>query len=414
MGRAGRPAASSVRVVATGVLGGAVAGLILGRPSPTLAGRLAVDVVVTVVVAAALLASLRFGARRSGAWLALLTGVVGVTATATLVGDAAQRSGAWAEVTIAAVGLVAAAVLAWSGAAALIGPIRARRRWLALPVALVLLQLVVHPVLAGVLASARLPIPPTGRVPADVGLGYEDLRLVTADGVELAAWYVPASNGAAVVLLHGAGSTRASTLAHAEVLAGCGYGVLMVDARGHGDSEGLPMDLGWQADADVRAAVDALAARPDVEAIGLVGLSMGGEEALTAAAGDDRVSVVVAEGVGRRSAADAGATPAGWHGWLERTVVTLDMAVADALSTAHPPIPLREAVGRIAPRPVLLIAGRGEADQVEWYRSAAPDAVEVVSLPDTPHIGSLAADPAWWRDTACSHLDAAILQGPSG
>src|SRR5690606_21962320 len=157
---------------------------------------------------------------------------------------------------------------------------------------LVLAQLVVQPVLVGVIASARQPVPAAGRTPADLGLVHEDLSLVTEDGVALAAWYLPAADGAAVVLLHGAGATRAATLRHAQVLAGCGYGVLMLDARGHGDSAGLPMDLGWFGEQDVRAAVDALVAQPDVEAIGLVGLSMGGEQALTEAAGDPRVRVV--------------------------------------------------------------------------------------------------------------------------
>src|SRR5690606_12956850 len=101
---------------------------------------------------------------------------------------------------------------------------------------------------------------------------------------------------------HGAGTARVSTLANAEVLHGCGYGVLMVDARGRGDSGGLPMELGWFGEQDVRAGVDALAQR--YERIGLVGLSMGGEQALTAAAHDERVRVAVAAGVGVRTAAD--------------------------------------------------------------------------------------------------------------
>ena len=60
-----------------------------------------------------------------------------------------------------------------------------------------------------------------------------------------------------------------------------GYGVLLLDARGHGDSGGRAMDLGWFGDLDVTAAVDHLAARDDVDPdrIGAVGMSMGGEEA---------------------------------------------------------------------------------------------------------------------------------------
>lgn len=50
-----------------------------------------------------------------------------------------------------------------------------------------------------------------------------------ADGVRLSAWYVPSRNGAAVVLLPGAGSTRTAVLGQAAVLARHGYGALLTD-----------------------------------------------------------------------------------------------------------------------------------------------------------------------------------------
>ena len=150
--------------------------------------------------------------------------------------------------------------------------------------------------------------------------------------------------------------------------------------------------------------MDALADR--YEAIGLVGLSMGGEQALTEAAGDERVLAVVGEGVGLRTAADvAPGNP------LERFVTGIGTGIADLLSSASPPQPLRDAVGQIAPRPVLLVAGSGEERQVEWYRSVAPDWVSVEHLPQVPHTGALAHDPDWWRDTVCGALDAALVEG---
>ncbi|MCV2393651.1 alpha/beta fold hydrolase [Actinotalea sp. M2MS4P-6] len=412
--RAGRWSVEATLVL---LLGASGAGLVLSRPSPTLTTRVLVALVTTAVLVAVLITARRRGATRTAGWIALLTGVVGMTGTGALAGDALSRGNLWREVAVAGVGLMAGLVLVWSGGRTLLRRERRGSGWLVVParallgtvVVVVLAQFVVLPVLAGVMASARLPIEPTGRDPGDAALSYQDLTLTTSDGVDLAAWYVPSQNGAAVVLLHGAGSTRASTLPHAEVLAGCGFGVLLLDARGHGDSAGLPMELGWYGTEDVTAAIDALAAQPDVAAIGLLGLSMGGEAALTAAAGDERVRVVVAEGVGRRTAADALATRTGWHGWLEWTVTALDMGVADALSAAHPPVPLRDTVGAIAPRPVLLIAGSGEAEQVGWYRDAAPASVQVVSLPEVPHTGALSADPAGWRTMVCDELDDALL-----
>ena len=58
------------------------------------------------------------------------------------------------------------------------------------------------------------------------------------------------------------------------------------------------MDLGWWGEVDVPAAVTFLAAREEIDdaRIGVVGLSMGGEQAIGALAVDPRIRVVVAEG----------------------------------------------------------------------------------------------------------------------
>ena len=85
-------------------------------------------------------------------------------------------------------------------------------------------------------------------------------------------------------MLHGAGSTRSAVLGHAVVLARHGYSVLLFDARGHGRSAGRAMDFGWYGDEDVGGAVTFLAAQPGISTIAAVGMSMGGEEAIGAAA----------------------------------------------------------------------------------------------------------------------------------
>src|SRR5437588_593816 len=55
--------------------------------------------------------------------------------------------------------------------------------------------------------------------PADRGLAYQDATFTTSDGVRLSGWYIPSRNGAAIVALHGASSTRTSVLDQAAVLA---------------------------------------------------------------------------------------------------------------------------------------------------------------------------------------------------
>ena len=110
----------------------------------------------------------------------------------------------------------------------------------------------------------------------------------TADGVRLSAWYIPPRNGAAVVLLPGAGSTRTAVLGQAAVLARHGYGALLVDTRGHGRSGGHAMDFGWWGDRDIAAAVSFLDRQPGIRGgkVALLGESMGGEQALAAAGAD--------------------------------------------------------------------------------------------------------------------------------
>ena len=122
-------------------------------------------------------------------------------------------------------------------------------------------------------------------VPVDeLGVAHEDVTFRTSDGLTLRGWYIPSHNGAAIVDFPG----RLGTQAHARMLARHGYGVLLFDRRGEGRSEGGGNMLGWGGDKDIIAAVDWLKHRPDVDPdrIGGIGLSVGGELMLEAAAKD--------------------------------------------------------------------------------------------------------------------------------
>ena len=57
------------------------------------------------------------------------------------------------------------------------------------------------------------------RTPAYLALPFAEAAFTTADGVPLSGWYIPATNGAAVAVLHGSGSTRSGVLDQAAVLA---------------------------------------------------------------------------------------------------------------------------------------------------------------------------------------------------
>jgi len=310
--------------------------------------------------------------------------------------------------------LVGAAVVAF-GVAELARSTRGWRRWLAPPVALVITAVLVYTLAIPLAATSPPRVAVGDRTPADVGLGYAEVRMPSREGEVLAGWYLPSRNGAAVVLRHGSGSSRSSVLPQAEVLASHGYGVLMTDARGQGASTGRAMAWGWHGDDDVDAAVTLLSRTPGVEPsrIAVAGLSMGGEEALGAAAGDHRIRAVVAEGATGRSAEDLGwLVPAyGWRGRLTLQLHRAQTALVSALSGSSRPTPLAAAAQRLGSRPVLLIAA-GTVDDEELaahaVRDRAPGSVGVWVVPGSRHTGGLRTARDEWERRVVGFLDEAL------
>jgi uncharacterized protein len=288
------------------------------------------------------------------------------------------------------------------------------RRWARSVVAVVgtllVAQLALLPAVFALDATNRPRPLESGRTPADLGLAFRDVRVTAADDVQLAAWWIPSRNGAAVLVLPGAGSTRDDVLDHAALVARAGYGALLLDWRGHGASEGRLNEFGWGADRDVRAAVSWVLGQPGVTmGVGLLGLSMGGEVAVTEAATDPRVSAVVAEGVSVRTFADARQRPNEWAIPLENDA--LMFGLVRLLGSASPPEPLTEAFRAIGDRPVLLIAGNDppEAELGPIYAAAARSTVTLWSMPDTGHIQALSTHPDEYRTRVLATFDRALL-----
>ncbi|HLA43691.1 MAG TPA: alpha/beta fold hydrolase, partial [Aggregatilineales bacterium] len=133
--------------------------------------------------------------------------------------------------------------------------------------------------------------------PSDWGFTYEDVSFVSEDNLTLRGWYIPSQNSAAIILLHGYGGNRRAMKFMAQALAGTGYGVLMYDMRGHGESDGNSRSFGWKDVPDVLAAVDFLQKQPDVEKIGILGHSVGAQVTVRAAAQTDEIEAVIMDGV---------------------------------------------------------------------------------------------------------------------
>ena len=247
-------------------------------------------------------------------------------------------------------------------------------------------------------------------VAADLGRPHEDVSFQTADGLTLAGWYVPSQNGAAVIAFPG----RSGPLDHARMLVRHGYGVLLFDRRGEGESDGDYNAFGWGGDEDLLAAIAFLQARPDVdpERIGGLGLSVGGELLLETAAETDDLEAVVADGAGYRSIREQLAAP-GAGKWLLLPNYALTTGATAILANQGPPSNLKDLVARIAPRPVFLVyadpGGGGEEHLNPVYFDAAGEPKTVWAIPEAGHTGGLDARPREYEARVIAFFERALL-----
>jgi uncharacterized protein len=343
----------------------------------------------------------------------LVLGVAGTAAGGGVAGAHLDKAGLDAAAVLAGIAAVAGVfLLAW-GTVALVRAIPRWWRLLAIPAALSLLWFVLYPLTMAVIATNRPPGSLGPTTPAKYGLTYHSVAFRTADGVRLSAWYIPARNRAAVVLLPGSGSTRTAVLPQAAALVQHGYGALLIDERGHGLSGGHAMDFGWQGGRDIAAAVSFLDRHRGVSAgkIAVLGESMGGEQALAAMGSDPRIRAVVAEGVTGMQVADKGWLPHGFDGVLQRGMEWVQYTAAGLLSGAPTPVSIRGSVRAAAPRPALIIAGAARPDEpvaARSFRAASPATVHVWVVRHAGHTQGLATAPNAWVNRVIGFLNTAL------
>lgn len=295
--------------------------------------------------------------------------------------------------------------------------IRLLHRWwrlLALPIGLATLVLVVLPLTLAVFVTNAPPFTATTVTPADHGLAYDDVVLVTSDDVRLDGRYIASTNGAAIVLLGGISGISEHEVDIAAVLARHGYGVLLLNARGQGDSRGDAMLWGWWGEVDVTAGIEYLAQRPDVAdgRIGAIGMSVGGEQAIAAAGIDGRLRAVVSEGATARGARDEGDPAPGIGGLLTRYVDWTSRRAASVMTAADPPTPLRASLAAFDDDQRALLIAAGTSDQeiaaADVFQAVAPSHVEVWVAPNASHTGAFRTHPAEWERRVVRFLDSAL------
>jgi pimeloyl-ACP methyl ester carboxylesterase len=133
--------------------------------------------------------------------------------------------------------------------------------------------------------------------PGQFGLEYRDISFVSADGVTLAGWWIPAAGSARTILcLHGYAGSCDPDLKYAPDLHKAGFNLLYFDFRAHGRSGGKITSIGALEVEDCRAAIQ-FAEVQGSTAIGLLGFSMGGRVALlTAAADPTHINALISDG----------------------------------------------------------------------------------------------------------------------
>jgi uncharacterized protein len=246
---------------------------------------------------------------------------------------------------------------------------------------------------------------PVGDAPS---AAYRDVTFRASDGLKLAGWYRPSRNGAAVVVVHGGSSDRRGSIAHAQMLARHGYGVLVYDARGRGESEGSENNYGWDWPKDIAGAIGFLRGRSDVDPrrIGAVGLSTGADALIQVAARRRDLAALVADGAAagsfedwaRLRGTDLGTVP----GWV--------MFATMRVTSGDPPGPPLEDMVRRMRTPTLLVSTGTDIEREfnELYRRTASDRVEVWQLPHADHTRAIRQEPAAYERRVVGFLDTAL------
>jgi pimeloyl-ACP methyl ester carboxylesterase len=310
----------------------------------------------------------------------------------------------WRDLT--GVGFAAGgALLIASAGAALAAPRRRRQRRLVarlghgagwIVAAAVFVPLVLMPLATGVMVThaPRWPIHESA-----LAVPHREVRIG-----DLAAWYVPPRNGVGVLLVHGSGGSRARVADRAAMLARHGYGVLALDLPGNGESHGHSNGLGDNAQPAVRAALDYLAAQRGVQRIAGFGVSLGAEVLIEAAARDHRIAALVADGATRPQ----DARPS--EGTLERTLGRLQLLAARGISGMRTSPSLMGFMPRLAPRPVLLVAGGGFPAEIpanRAYQRAGGTTVQLWERPSAGHTAGLKFNGREYERRTVAFLDAA-------
>jgi uncharacterized protein len=198
------------------------------------------------------------------------------------------------------------------------------------------------------------------------------------DGLAYALFLPDQPADTAVLILHGAGSAKESHFDFARLAVAHGMAALSYDARGHGRSDG---EFGPGAIDDAVGMLDLLRQRTAATRVALRGSSMGGFQAILAAARDGDADAVVAICPAPEQLLLQGVRSGRLEGFR---------ADREGLAAWLPTVSLQDAAASLAPRTALLLLHAQGDEQVpytvsEHLYAAAGRPKRVLILPGGHH-----------------------------
>ena len=230
--------------------------------------------------------------------------------------------------------------------------------------------------------------------PADYKLEFEDVTVTNPDGMKLVGWFIPAENGAVIIMQHGYKSTRSELLNEAEMMHRHGYSVLITSIRAHDYSEGELITLGVYEVQDMEAWYQYLLTRSDIDPdkIGILGNSYGGMLSIQYAAQNKNIKAVVANSAFSSMKDTVSTSVKHFTGLPEFPFVPLIVFWAEqSTGIKMEEIDATKWIPQISPRPVFLMQGGADT---------------VISPTSGQALYDAAGDPKeLWFDPALGHVE---------
>ncbi len=229
--------------------------------------------------------------------------------------------------------------------------------------------------------------------PDEYKMPYDNVYFTTEDKVNIKGWFIPYDGAEkTIILMHGWGMNRSDILKNTYFLHDLGFNLLYFDFRALGESGGKVSSIGYLETRGVRAAIKYLKeTRPEYcKKIGLYGFAMGGIVATWAGVSNPPIRCVAAEA----SYYSFRRVVSRWA-WVHHKVPSFPIIpivlhyIRRDLHVNPERYSPKYNIGKIAPRPVLIIHGRYDsivpAAQAKLLFKRAGDPKEIWLVPGAKH-----------------------------